>query len=384
MKVALSAIESGPGTVLVVNGDSPLVRPQTFRRLLDIHTGNNPAATILTAVVAEPHGLGRIVRDSSGAIDRIVEERDATEDERRINEINCGAYVFDRVALEEMLDKIDRENSQAEYYVTDVIRLLRTRDELVLPCTADAEEAIGVNQRHDLAHVNEILRLRVCQQWMDNGVTIVDPGTTYIDATVSIGRDATILPFTFLEGKTSIAEHAEVGPQVRIVDSEIGIGATVSFAVIRESIVGPDASVGPFASLRPGTKLARGARAGTFVETKNTSLGEDTKANHLAYLGDAEIGRGVNVGAGTITCNWDGREKHKTVVEDDAYIGSDTMLVAPTHIGKRAATGAGSVVRGDVPDDALAVGIPARVLEGKGNKMDRVDRPEDETAVDEE
>ena len=378
VRVALEAIDPSSGIVLVVNGDAPLVQPETFRRLLDIHLSASPAATILTAVVPEPHGLGRIVRDSSGAIDRIVEERDASEDERRINEINCGAYAFDRTALEEMLAKVDRENSQSEYYITDVIQLLRTRDELVLPCTADAEEAIGVNHRHDLAHVNEVLRLRVCQRWMDEGVTIVDPGTTYIDATVSIGRDATILPFTFLEGETSIADHAEIGPQVRIVDSSIGAGATVSFAVIRESTVGPDASVGPFASLRPGTRLEKGARAGTFVETKNTTIGADSKANHLAYLGDAEIGRGVNVGAGTITCNWDGQEKHKTIVEDDAYIGSDTMLVAPAHIGKRAATGAGSVVRGDVPDDALAVGIPARILKGKGNKMDRVERADDE------
>ena len=377
VKVALASLENASSTVLVVNGDAPLVRPETFQRLLAIHANEGPAATILTAVVPEPHGLGRIVRDASGAIDRIVEERDATEDERRINEINCGAYAFDRSSLEEMLTKIDRENSQSEYYITDVIQLLRTRNDLVLPCTGDAEEAIGVNHRHDLAEVNEILRLRVCRKWMDKGVTIVDPGTTYIDATVSIGRDATILPFSFLEGDTAIGEHAEVGPQVRIVDSEIGADAVVSFAVIRESFVGPDASVGPFASLRPGTRLEKGARAGTFVETKNSTIGEDSKANHLAYLGDAEIGRGVNVGAGTITCNWDGQSKHKTIVEDDAYIGSDTMLVAPTHIGKRAATGAGSVVRGDVPDDALAVGVPARVLEGRGNKMGRVKRSQD-------
>jgi bifunctional UDP-N-acetylglucosamine pyrophosphorylase/glucosamine-1-phosphate N-acetyltransferase len=209
---------------------------------------------------------------------------------------------------------------------------------------------------------------------MEEGVTIVDPSTTYIDETVEIERDATILPFTFLEGTTRVATGAEVGPQARIIDSEIGPGAVVTYAVVRESIVGPEASVGPFASLRPGTKLGRGARLGTFVESKNAELGEDSKANHLAYLGDAEIGRGVNVGAGTITTNWDGEKKHKTVIDDDAYIGSDTMLVAPVHVGKRAATGAGAVVRGDVPDDALAVGVPARIIEGQGNKMGRVER----------
>ena len=213
---------------------------------------------------------------------------------------------------------------------------------------------------------------------MEEGVTIMDPSTTYIDATVTIEPDATILPFTFLEGSTTVAEGAEVGPQCRIVDSEVGPGAVVSYSVVRGSTLGPESSVGPYASLRPGTKLGRRAKLGTFVETKGTILGDDSKANHLAYLGDAEIGRGVNVGAGMITCNWDGRSKHKTVIDDDAYIGSDTMLVAPTHIGKRAATGAGSVVRGDVPDDALAVGVPARIIEGKGNKMGRLDRPETE------
>ncbi|MEA2460138.1 MAG: bifunctional UDP-N-acetylglucosamine pyrophosphorylase / glucosamine-phosphate N-acetyltransferase, partial [Actinomycetota bacterium] len=193
-----------------------------------------------------------------------------------------------------------------------------------------------------------------------------------------IGRDATIHPFTFLEGSTTIGEGAEIGPQTRILDSSIGRGSSVSFAVVRGAEIGDEATVGPFASVRPGTKLLRGAKLGTFVESKNTTLGEDSKANHLAYLGDAQVGAGVNIGAGTITCNWDGREKHATVIDDDAYIASDTMLVAPLHIGKRAATGAGSVVRDDVPDDALAVGVPARIIEGKGNKMARNKRDADE------
>ena len=213
---------------------------------------------------------------------------------------------------------------------------------------------------------------------MERGVTIVDPNTTYIDASVEIGRDATIHPFTFLEGSTTVGEGAEVGPQVRVVDSDIGAGATVAFAVVRRSELGEASSVGPFASLRPGTRVGKGARLGTFVEAKNATLGDDSKANHLAYLGDAQIGTGVNIGAGTITCNWDGREKHETVIEDDAYVGSDTMFVAPARLGKRAATGAGAVVRGEVPPDALAVGMPARVIEGRGNKMDVGDGEEDE------
>jgi bifunctional UDP-N-acetylglucosamine pyrophosphorylase/glucosamine-1-phosphate N-acetyltransferase len=200
-------------------------------------------------------------------------------------------------------------------------------------------------------------------------VTIVDPSVTYIDASVTLGRDVVVHPFTFLQGATSVGSRSEIGPQTRVVDSEIGEDATVSFAVVRGSKIGDEASVGPFASLRPGTKMERGSRLGTFVESKETTIGENSKANHLSYLGDAEIGSGVNVGAGTITCNWDGTAKHKTTIEDDAYIASDTMLVAPVHIGKRAATGAGSVVRDDVPDDALAVGVPARVIPNKGNKM---------------
>ena len=204
---------------------------------------------------------------------------------------------------------------------------------------------------------------------MDDGVTVIDPATIYIDASVTIGRDAIIHPFTFLEGATVVGEGAEVGPQVRALDSEIGPRARVSFSVVTSSVVGPEASVGPFASLRPGTRLERGAKVGTFVETKNTVIGEHSKAPHLSYLGDATLGRGVNIGAGTITCNWDGRAKHSTTIDDDVYISSDTMLVAPVHIGARAATGAGAVVTRDVPEDALAVGAPARILEGRGDRM---------------
>jgi bifunctional UDP-N-acetylglucosamine pyrophosphorylase / glucosamine-1-phosphate N-acetyltransferase len=206
---------------------------------------------------------------------------------------------------------------------------------------------------------------------MDEGVTIVDPESTFIDVTVQLSRDVTIQPFTFLEGATRIESGARVGPQTRIVDSDIGPNASVSFSVVTGSTVGPDASVGPFASLRPGTRLERGAHVGSFVETKATTMGEGSKAGHLAYLGDAQIGKDVNIGAGTITCNWDGQKKNRTTIGDDAYIGSDTMLVAPVDVGPRAATGAGSVVTHDVPEDALAVGIPARIIRGRGDKMGR-------------
>jgi bifunctional UDP-N-acetylglucosamine pyrophosphorylase/glucosamine-1-phosphate N-acetyltransferase len=321
--------------------------------------------------MSDPTGYGRLIRNSSDEVERIVEDRDASYEERTIDEINASVYIFDIARLVQVLDKVDKENAQGEYYLTDSIGLLHSKGDKVVAYRTHPQEVLGVNSRAQLARVSEMLRRRASERWMDEGVTIVDPTTTYIDSSVSIGLDAIIHPFTFLEGNTIIGERTEVGPHVRILDSEIGDEAQVSFAVIRGAVVGPRATVGPFASLRPGTRLGRGARVGTFVETKEAVIGEGSKAPHLSYIGDAEIGRGVNVGAGTITCNWDGQEHHKTVIEDDAYIGSDTMLVAPTHVGKRAATGAGSVVRGDVPDDSLAVGMPARVIEGKGDKMGR-------------
>jgi bifunctional UDP-N-acetylglucosamine pyrophosphorylase / glucosamine-1-phosphate N-acetyltransferase len=374
VRVALEHLGPVDGIVLVTAGDTPLLTTETLALLLETHLAGKAAATVLTARVANPQGLGRIVRADDGGVAAIVEEADATEEQRAIDEINSATYAFDAARLADLVTKVDRENAQGEYYLTDVIGLLVARGERVLGLVADEVEGQGVNDRAQLAQASALLRARTAARWMAEGVSIVDPSTTYIDATVEIERDATIMPFTFLEGSTRVAAGAEVGPQARIIDSDIGPGAVVSYAVVRESVVGPDASVGPFASLRPGTKIGRGARLGTFVESKNTTLDEESKANHLAYLGDAEIGRGVNVGAGTITTNWDGQNKHKTVIDDDAYIGSDTMLVAPVHVGKRAATGAGAVVRGDVPDDALAVGVPARIIEGKGNKMGRVER----------
>ncbi|HEY7875002.1 MAG TPA: bifunctional UDP-N-acetylglucosamine diphosphorylase/glucosamine-1-phosphate N-acetyltransferase GlmU [Actinomycetota bacterium] len=377
------AMSGTEGDVLVTPGDTPLLTSETLGTLLGEHARSGAVATMLTARIADPAGYGRVVRSANGGVAKIVEDRDATEEELALDEVNAGVYVFDAARLSWALGKVDSVNAQGELYLTDVISILGDEDDAIAAVVADEAEVAGVNSRAQLAAAGGVLRRRTAERWMAEGVGIVDPATTYIDAGVEIGRDATILPFTFLEGRTTVAEGAEVGPQARIVDSTIGRGASVSFAVVRESTIGPEASVGPFASLRPGTTLGARARIGTFVESKQTTIGEDSKANHLAYLGDAEIGRGVNVGAGTITCNWDGTAKHKTVIEDEAYIGSDTMLVAPVHVGKRGATGAGSVVRGDVPDDALAVGVPARVIEGQGNKMKpRTEKSEDERSTD--
>ncbi|MGI8520610.1 MAG: bifunctional UDP-N-acetylglucosamine diphosphorylase/glucosamine-1-phosphate N-acetyltransferase GlmU, partial [Actinomycetota bacterium] len=234
-----------------------------------------------------------------------------------------------------------------------------------------------VKTRAHLALVSKVLRRRACEHWMLQGVTVIDPDVTYIDSTVTIGRDAVVHPFTFLEGATHIDENAEIGPHTRIVESSVGAGAAVGYSVVLSSDIGPRVSVGPFALLRPGTRLGQGAKAGSFVELKNAVVGPGSKVNHLSYVGDARLGTGVNVGAGTITCNWDGDSKHETVIGDDAYIGSDTMLVAPVTVGERAATGAGTVVTKDVPDDALAVGAPARLLLGRGDRMGRKARTEE-------
>jgi bifunctional UDP-N-acetylglucosamine pyrophosphorylase/glucosamine-1-phosphate N-acetyltransferase len=370
-KIALAALDQQITKVIVLSGDTPLLRAATLASMVERQEATGASATLLTARVEDPAGYGRVVRAPDGRIERIVEHKDASPDELVIDEINTGAYVFDRDALSTVLPKLGSDNAQQEYYLTDTLSLLLDEGHSVSSFETVDGEGEGVNSRAQLAQAGEEMRRRTCEHWMDQGVTIVDPSSTFIDSTVTIAADAVILPFTFLEGETKIGPGAEVGPQVRIIDSTIAEGAVVTFAVVRGSQIGPDATVGPFASLRPGTVLERGARAGTFVETKKTRIGEHSKASHLAYLGDATIGAGVNVGAGTITCNWDGTEKHETVIDDDAYIGSDTMLVAPVHIGKRAATGAGSVVKGDVPDDALAVGVPARIIEGQGDKMDK-------------
>lgn len=378
-RLALEALGDFDGSVLIVPGDTPLLSHDTLAALVDEHTTTQAMATVLTARVDDPAGYGRVIRDERGAPARIVEHRDASSDELLVHEVNASVYVFNVNRLSELIRKIDTDNDQGEYYLPDVIELVVEAGERVAAHRTDETEVAGVNSRVQLAQAAEAVRHRTCEYWMLEGVTIVDPSTTYIDSTVTIGRDALIAPFTFLEGSTTIADRAQVGPHSRIVSSEIEEEAVVSYSVVLNSSIGPSASVGPFASLRAGTRLERGAKIGTFVETKKTVVGEDSKANHLAYLGDAHIGRGVNIGAGTITCNWDGQKKNETVIEDEAYISSDTMLVAPVRIGKGAATGAGAVVRSDVPDGDLAVGMPARIVEGKGNRMTHEPPDEEET-----
>lgn len=376
-RVALEALDEVQGQVLVVPGDTPLLNFHSLKALVLEHEARHAAASFMSARATDPTGYGRVIRDEEGRVLKIVEHHDATEQERSVDEINTSVYCFDLERLRDALGKVDDANAQGEFYLTDVVELFHNEGDVVAAYRTKEAAVQGVNSRSQLARVTAELRRRECERLMEGGVTIIDPATTFVDATATVAQDVVIHPFSFIEGATVIHSGAEIGPQARLVDSEVEEGARVSFAVVIESSLGPDSSVGPFASLRPGTRLERGAKLGSFVESKKTTLGAGSKANHLSYLGDTEIGEGVNVGAGTVTTNWDGENKHRTVIEDDAYIGSDTMLVAPVRVGRRAATGAGAVVRDDVPDDALAVGVPARIIEGKGNRMKKRDKGKD-------
>jgi bifunctional UDP-N-acetylglucosamine pyrophosphorylase/glucosamine-1-phosphate N-acetyltransferase len=349
-------LEGKVGTVLLLSGDVPLLRSATVQALVNHHVTQRAAATVLTAAVPEPAGYGRIVR-KDGSISAIVEHKDASADERAITEINSGVYAFDLGPLFPALRQIGSSNAQGEYYLPDLVRVFRGQglpvETVSLP---DPLEILGVNSRKELAQVSAILRDRKNDELMAAGVTIVDPATTWVHSDVVVGPDTVLQPGVYLEGQTSIGAGCEIHSGVRIVDSTVGDGVVINnFCVIRQSVIESGAVVGPFAQLRPASKVGENAHVGNFVELKNTTLGRGSKANHLAYLGDATIGEKVNVGAGTITCNYDGVNKHPTVIEDGAFIGSDSQLIAPVRVGKHAYVAAGSSITDDVPPDTLAI-----------------------------
>jgi len=351
-----SALRRATGDLVLLSGDVPLLSKKTLQGLLDRHRSANAAATVLTAVVPSPHGYGRIVRSGEG-IARIVEERDATPQERAIREINSGVYVFALDGLFDAVQSIGSENAQREYYLPDLVAIYRRLGRGVeTMVVSDPNEIRGINSRAELAEVSRIVRQQKNTELMAAGVTIEDPATTYIDGSVAIGPDTVIHPGVSLEGRTSIGAGCEIHSGVRIVDSQLGDRVTIlNHCVIRASIVGNDAAVGPFAHLRPEADVRDGAHVGNFVELKKTVVGRGSKAMHLSYLGDATIGENVNVGAGTITCNYDGVTKRPTTIEDGAFIGSDSQLIAPVTVGKGAYVGSGTTVRTDVPPGALAV-----------------------------
>ena len=346
-----------PGRVLVTYGDMPLLRTQTLAALAREHEQAGHAVTVLTARVPDPTGYGRIVRDATGALTGIVEQSDATADQRLIDEINSGCYVFDGALLADAIKRVPSANAQGQEYLTDVVGILREDGHPVGTLVADDPTEIqGVNDRVQLAQARRVYNDRLLEHWMRAGVTIVDPATTWLDAEVTLAPDVELGPSTQLEGRTTVGAGAHVGPGVVLRDTVVGAGASVINAVCEQSEIGPEATVGPYTRLRPGSRLGRGARAGSFVEMKNADVGDGTKVPHLTYVGDADIGAGSNIGAATVFVNYDGVAKHRTRVGDQVRIGSDTMLVAPVEIGDGAYTAAGSVITQNVPPGALGIG----------------------------
>jgi bifunctional UDP-N-acetylglucosamine pyrophosphorylase/glucosamine-1-phosphate N-acetyltransferase len=360
------ALRDFDGQVLVLSGDSPLITSRTLAALVDKHRNSGATVTLLTALMEDPTGYGRIIRSPDGVQGgiRIVEQADASPHEAAVQEISTGFWCFEREALFDALAKVTTDNAQGEYYLPDVVPLLAADGARVETLLGDRSEILGVNDRKQLAEAARILRARKLDELMAAGVTIEDPAVTYVDMGVEVGPDTLIRPLTFLEGSTRIGSDCTIGPSARLVDSDVDDGAEVSFAVLKSVEVGPGAQVGPFSSLRAGTRLRARAKAGSFVEMKSTTVGEGSKVPHLSYMGDAEIGDGVNIGAGSITCNYDGEAgiKSKTRIGNGVLLGSDTMLVAPVVVHEDAITGAGSVVTRDVEPATVVVGAPARPI----------------------
>ena len=366
VRIAMESCRTTTGTVIVAAGDTPMLEGESLRAFAEEHEAAQRAVSILSGRVADPFGYGRIVRNDEGDVEAIVEEKEATPAQREITEINSGILAFDAAFLVEALPRISNDNAKGEYYLTDVVGIAREAGLTVgAHLLEDFTQTEGANDRAQLAELGKEMNRRIVTRWMRDGVTVMDPATTWIEADVVIEPDVTILPGTQLLGATLVHEDAVVGPDTTLKDCEIGTGARVVRTHGELAVVGEGASVGPFAYLRPGTRLGREGKIGTFVETKNSTIGEGAKVPHLSYVGDAEIGEGTNIGAGTIFANYDGVTKSRTVIGRHARTGSNNTFVAPVEIGDGAATGGGTVVRRNVPPGALAVsGGPQRNLEG--------------------
>ncbi|MCA9471212.1 MAG: bifunctional UDP-N-acetylglucosamine diphosphorylase/glucosamine-1-phosphate N-acetyltransferase GlmU [Nitrospirales bacterium] len=347
---------------LILNGDTPLLTEETVRALLDCHQSTEAAVTILTSVLDDPHGYGRVIRGVQGEVLQIVEDRDASDEQKSVKEINVGTYVVQTDFLFHSLESLSPQNVQGEYYLTDIVGIAVKQGVRVSALTAkDAKETSGINNREHLAAAEREMRARLCRHWMQAGVTMLDPGQVSIDAEVVIGCDSVLYPDVRLEGGTVIGENTTVRSHTRITNSIVGSRVTIQDAcVLDQAVVKDEACVGPFAHLRPATEVGVRAKVGNFVELKNTKLGEESKVNHLSYLGDTTVGRKVNIGAGTITCNYDGFRKSKTVIEDEVFVGSDTQLIAPVRVGRGAIIAAGTTVTSDVPPEALGISRQAQ------------------------
>jgi bifunctional UDP-N-acetylglucosamine pyrophosphorylase/glucosamine-1-phosphate N-acetyltransferase len=343
------------GSILILCGDTPLITAQTLTHLIDTHEKSGCAVTVLTALMDDPAGYGRIVR-GGGRVQEIVEHKDASEEQLKINEINTGMYCFDSRKLFAGLKKTSPANAQGEYYLTDVLSVLRKSGEAIGAVTAaDAGETMGINNRIQLAGAEKTMRENILKKLMMEGVTIIDPNTTYVDREVIIGVDSIIYPGTIIQGKCRLGENCQIGPYSRLKDVQTGSGVVIQNSVVLESETGNDVTIGPFAYIRPGTVMGNSVKVGDFVEIKKSVIGHGSKIPHLSYVGDAEIGEKVNIGAGTITCNYDGQKKSRTVIGDNSFIGSNTNLVAPVTVGSEAVIGAGSTITKNVPEGALCV-----------------------------
>ena len=362
---ALDAVAPLEGTVVVTYGDVPLLEAGTLRNLVAVHETDGNAVTVLTARLADPAGYGRVLRADDGTVTGIVEHKDATDAQRAVNEINSGIYAFDAAVLRRALESVTTQNSQGEMYLTDVLGIARNEGgRIAAVVTEDQWQVEGANDRVQLAALNAEHNRRILEKWMRAGVTVADPATTWIDSTVTLAEDVTILPNTQLHGTTSIARDAVVGPDTTLSNVQVGEGATVIRTHGSEAVLGAGSNVGPFAYLRPGTVLGAAGKIGTFVETKNSVIGDGSKVPHLSYVGDATIGEQSNIGAASVFVNYDGVSKHRTTIGSHVRMGSDNMYVAPVTVGDGAYSGAGTVIRKDVPAGALAINVaPQRNIE---------------------
>ena len=353
---AAEHLEGLQGTTVVLYGDTPLITGETVSRLLQHHEESGAVCTVLTAIASNPKGYGRIIRNSNGQVIDIVEEKDATAEQKAITEINTGIYCFDNIKLFDVLKRVDNDNAQNEYYLPSAFTLLRAMGEKVSAYQADVfEDTLGVNDRAALAQAEAIMQKRINEALMMSGVTIKDPQTTYIDADVKIGRDTVVLPGSILSGRTEIGEGCTIGPNSEISNTKVGHHTTIRHSVVSDSEIGSEVQIGPFSHIRPQTAIGNRAKVGNFVEVKKSTIGEGSKASHLSYVGDAEIGKDVNLGCGMITVNYDGKYKYLTKVEDGAFIGCNVNLIAPVTVGKEAIVAAGSTITEDVEADSLAI-----------------------------
>ncbi|RNB68631.1 bifunctional UDP-N-acetylglucosamine diphosphorylase/glucosamine-1-phosphate N-acetyltransferase GlmU [Brevibacillus panacihumi] len=356
-------LQEQDGVTIVLNGDTPLVRRETLEKLIEHHRGKQSAATVLTTIVANPTGYGRIIRDEDGDVRRIVEEKDATLGQKKVCEISTGIFCFDNRKLYQSLRRVENGNAQGEYYLPDVIAILQEQGNAVSAYVCeDPEEGAGVNDRVQLAHIESLLRRRIHERHMRNGVTIIDPANTYIEADVEIGQDTVIYPGSFLCGRTYIGAGSRIGPHAHVQDCLIEDEVSLSLSTVSGSVIRAKAVIGPYAYIRPGSEVGRGAKVGDFVELKKTKLGEHSKVSHLSYLGDSEIGSHVNIGCGTISVNYDGATKQKTTIEDHSFIGCNVNLIAPVTIGAGAYVAAGSTITDHVPSQALAIARERQVI----------------------